>query len=138
MITYKTRLTDLITEVKKIGGCREAVDMLEKIDKKHPMLTIGDVFPVLGKTEEYQESWLKIFIQKLGKNFDPEERKKVIGKMKNAHDAVYLLTDKTGCDFLTEEEHEMLRGHIKDKLPHIEKDIVKGNIKLSKPQKKTL
>lgn len=106
MITYKTRFTEFLKAVSKVGACQSAMGMLEDINRKHPGLSVGDVFRGLGKTGEYKEEWLPKLIELMGKDLDPEARIRVIKKMKNPSDAKHLLK----ADFLTEKEHELIKG----------------------------
>jgi hypothetical protein len=130
MITKDSKLKDLVKILTKKGACGQ-IEVLNKMINRSAAATVDDLYKQLAISNvSYLENWSRYLIRTVGRELDPSIRKRAMTRITTPEYALSLLQEENGCDFFTEEEHEILKSKFEGKLPEQEKEIKEGNIKL--------
>jgi hypothetical protein len=132
MLTLKSPFKDFIQLCVKSGACAntEAIPVMEKANTGIGMVadgTCADGFKLYLEDKSMPESWSPWVLEKVGKELDEDCRKFFIDKITHPMTSLQLLA---ACDFLTEEEHILVKAKYVGKLPTAEKEIADGKVVL--------
>jgi hypothetical protein len=130
MLTLKSPYKEFADILIKNNACSDAVPWLEKLSKEYGELSYEEariqMADKFGEGKE-GEAWALWALITCGKEFDVDLRKVVITRIVTPTNALRLLIE---CDFLTEEEHIILKEKYAGKLPTAEKEILTGVVSL--------
>lgn len=120
MLTLESKFSDYVEALRKAGACEPVVAIHDKMVKKNPDLTVGDVYKTFYDDPSLEQGWAYWVLELMGKELDLKIREIAINKLKDPMLCLQLLTK---CDFLTEAEHILLKAKYAGKLPTAEKEI---------------
>ena len=133
MLTKDSKLKDLVKILMKKGACGPGVELFDKMINRGASATIDDLYKQFSTSGvDYVENWARYLLKEAGAEMDTSIRKRAMTRITTPEYALSLLKEHNGCDFFTEEEHEILKAKFEGKLPEQEKEIKEGKLKLVK------
>lgn len=118
-INSDTPTKDVIAQAEGLLACAEAIDWYRHFTD----VPFGESIDAVLADTTANPSWTAWFLTILGEKIDPEPRKRLLGKIRDPMMAFSLYL---GCEWLTDEEDQLLEAKFKGKLPAAEAELAQG------------